>query len=179
MAETKKREKNFDRSYSDASGAIEISHDENPIIAVSLDSINADVIRKAAMRYLTDVLVGVGNAAMKAEGGTADKAAEKMAETLAALQSGAFRFRAASGSAGLSLEDEQQVIAETLCRLGKAETVEVALAKVQGIYGRTSTNAKGYTVRKDYNALRAVPQIKAALADASKAGDNLDSILAL
>lgn len=178
MAETKKREKNFDRSYSDNSGIIEIGHNDDTVLTVAVDSIHADTMKKAAMRYLCDILVGVGNAAMKAEGGSPEKAQEKMAETLAALQSGAFRFRAASGSAGLSLEDEQQVIAETLARLGKAETVEAALAKVAAIYARTSTNAKGYTVRKDYNALRAVPQIKAALADASKAGDNLDSLLA-
>lgn len=177
MAETKKREKNYDRNYSDASGEISIEHNGDTVLEVAINSINPDVLQRAAMRYVTDILVGVGNAALKAEGGNIDTAQAKMAATLKALQDGTFKFRAASGQGGLSLEDEQDVIAETLVSLGKAESKEAAVAKIGEVYARTKTNAKGYTVRPDYNSLKAVPQIKAALANASKAGDNLDALL--
>lgn len=177
MAETKKREKNFDRSYSDNTGEIEISHNDDVVLSVALNTINPDVLTRAAMRYVTDILVGVGNAAMKAEGGTPEKAQEKMAETLKALQEGTFRFRSATGQGGLSLEEEQGVIADTLVSLGKATDAAEAATKIAAIYARTKTNAKGYTVRPDYNALKNVPQIKAALANASKSESNLDALL--
>jgi hypothetical protein len=172
-----KREKNFDRSYSDTTGEIEIAHNDDTVLSVAVNSIHPDVLQRAAMRYVTDILVGVGNAAMKAEGGTPEKAQEKMAETLKSLQEGTFRFRSATGQGGLSLEDEQTIVADTLVSLGKVADKETALSKVLEVYGRTKTNAKGYTVRPDYNALKNVPQIKAALAQASKAESNIDSIL--
>lgn len=196
MAEAKKREKNFERSYSDKSGEIEISQNGETLLAVAVNGREAKpaegdspeqaamvgiapaVLLKAGMRYVTDVLVGVGNAVLKAEGGTLEKAQAKMQETLKALQDGTFKFRAASGQGGLSLEDEKAIIAECLVSLGKAKDVETAAAKVETVYGRTKTNAKGYTVRPDYNALKAVPQVKAALANASKAESDIDSILA-
>ena len=178
MAETKKREKNFERAYSDSTGEITISREEDTVLALSLEAINPEVLKRAAMRYVTDVLVGVGNAAMKAEGGSPATAQAKMEETLKALQEGTFRFRAASGQGGLSEEEEIAVIAETLVSLGKFTDVESATAKVTEIHGRTSTNAKGYTVRKDYNALKNVPQIKVAIANASKQESNLSDLLA-
>jgi hypothetical protein len=179
MAEaTKKREKHFERSYSDNAGEVSISHNDDTVAEVALNSVHPDVLSRAAMRYIADIIVGVGNAALKAEGGTIDKAQEKMAETVKALQDGTFKFRAATGQGGLSLEDEQSIIAETLVSLGKSPDKETAAAKIAEIYGRTKTNAKGYTVRPDYNAVKAVPQIKAALAQASKVESNLDSLLA-
>jgi hypothetical protein len=191
MAEAKKREKNFERSYSDKSGEIEISHNDDTVLAVAINGkpaegdtpevkgISPDVLLRAGMRYITDILVGVGNAVLKAEGGTLDKAQAKMNETLASLQDGTFKFRAASGQGGLSIEEEQAVIADTIVALGKAATKEEAMAKVAAVYGRTKTNAKGYTVRPDYNALKAVPQVKAALANASKAEGNIDELLSI
>ena len=172
-----KREKNFEREYSDSTGEITVSHEGDTVAEVALNSINPDVLTKAAMRYITDIIVGVGNAALKAEGGTVEKANEKMAETLKSLQDGTFRFRAAAGQGGLSLEDEQGIIADTIVSLGKSDSKDAALAMVSSIYSKTKTNAKGYTVRPDYNALKNVPQIKAALAQASKAESNLDSLL--
>lgn len=173
-----KREKNFSRSYSDSANSIEIAHEDSVVAVVDLTSVKAEVINKAAMRYLADIVVGVGNAAMKAEGGTAETAAAKMAETVKALQDGTFKFRAASGQGGLSLEDEQGIIADTIVSLGKAPDRETALAKVVALYGKTKNNAKGNVTRPDYNALKNVPQIKAALADASKSEGNLDELLA-
>lgn len=191
MAEAKKREKNFERSYSDKTGEIEISHNDDTVLSVAVKGqpaegdkpevkgIAPDVLLRAGMRYVTDILVGVGNAVLKAEGGTLEKAQAKMSETLASLQDGTFKFRAASGQGGLSTEDEQAIIAETLVTLGKVANKEEGMAKVTAIYGRTSQNAKGYTVRPDYNALKNVPQIKAALANASKAEGNLDDLLSI
>lgn len=197
MAEAKKREKNFERSYSDKSGEIEISHNDDTVLSVSIHNKDAtpangdtpaqeavkgiapDVLIRAGMRYVTDILVGVGNAVLKAEGGTLDKAQVKMQETLASLQDGTFKFRAASGQGGLSIEEEQAVIADTIVALGKAKDKDEAAAKVAAVYARTKTNAKGYTVRPDYNALKAVPQVKAALANASKAEGNLDELLSI
>jgi hypothetical protein len=195
MAEAKKREKNFERSYSDKTGVIEISHNDDTILAVSIEDkpevaavgdvpaqpaskgINADVLLKAAMRYVTDILVGVGNAVLKAEGATVEMAQEKMAETLKALQDGTFKFRAASGQGGLSLEDEKAIIADALVALGKATDKADGLAKLEIVYARTKTNKKGFVVRPDYNAIKAVPQIKAALAVAEKSENKLDDIL--
>jgi len=191
MAEAKKREKNFERGYSDKTGEITISHNDDTVVEVSLDGkpaegdkaevkgIAADVLKRAGMRYITDILVGVGNSVLKAEGGTLDKAQAKMAETLASLQDGTFKFRAASGQGGLSLEDEKAIIAETIVALGKAESLDAAVAKVEAVYARTKTNAKGYIVRPDYNQLKNVPQIKAALAEKSKAETNLDELLSV
>lgn len=175
---TAKREKNFERAYSDNTGEIEISHEGDTILSLGLNSVNPDVLTRAAMRYVTDIIVGVGNAALKAEGGTIDTAVAKMQETLKALTDGTFRFRAASGQGGLSTEDEQGIIADTIVALGKAPDRDTAMAKVVSVYEKTKTNAKGYTVRPDYNALKNVPEIKAALARASKAESNLDSLLA-
>lgn len=172
-----KREKNFERNYSDSEGVISIAHEGDTIAEIALNTVNPDVLSKAAMRYLADIVVGVGNAALKAEGGTIESATEKMTATVKALQDGTFRFRSATGQGGLSLEEEQGVIADTLVSLGKVADKETAQAKVAEIYGRSKQNTKGYTVRPDYNALKAVPQIKAALAQASKSGDNLDSLL--
>jgi hypothetical protein len=197
MAEAKKREKNFERTYSDKTGEIEIIHNDEPIIAVAVQGkpavpaagdqpeqpevkgVDAAVLMRAGMRYITDLLVSVGNAVLKAEGGTVEKAREKMAETLKALQEGTYKFRAAAGQGGLSLEDEKQIIAETLVTLKKAANAEDALAKVEAVYARTKANAKGYTTRPDYNALKAVPQIKSALAQASKVENNLDELLSV
>lgn len=196
MAETKKREKNFERSYSDKSGEVEILHNDEPVIAVSINGkpateaegdnpateavkgVSADVLLRAGMRYITDILVGVGNAVLKAEGGTIDKATAKMAETLSALQDGTFKFRAASGQGGLSVEEEQAIIAGILVTLGKAKDAEDGAAKVAAVYARTKKNAKGYIVRPDYNALKNVPQIKAELAKAAKSDDSaIDDVL--
>lgn len=173
-----KREKNFSRSYSDSTSTIEVSHEDDVVASVTLESIHEDVKKRAAMRYIADIIVGAGNAAMKAEGGTAEKAQVKMQETAKALQDGTFTFRAASGQGSLSLEDEQGIMADTIVALGKAPDRATALAKVVALYGKTKQNAKGNTTRPDYNALRNVPQIKAALADASKEESNLDSLLA-
>lgn len=172
-----KREKNFSRSYSDSTSTIEVSHEDDVVASVTLDSIHEDVKKRAAMRYIADIIVGAGNAAMKAEGGTPEKAQAKMQETAKALQDGTFTFRAAS-SDSLSLEDEQGIMADTIVALGKADTRENALAKVVALYGKTKQNAKGNTTRPDYNALRNVPQIKAALAEAGPKDNALDSLLA-
>lgn len=206
MAEAKKREKHFERSYSDKTGRIEILHDDEPVIAASitdvpetpaegetpaqaaLKGIAPATLVSAGMRYITDIMVGVGNAVLKAEGGTLEKAQAKMAETLKALQEGTFKFRAASGQGGLSIEEEQQIIAEALVSLKKAATVEEAATKVAAVYARTKVvtrkdketgTEKQVTTRPDYNALKAVPQIKSALAQASKAENNLDELLAV
>jgi hypothetical protein len=143
MAEAKKRERNFERSYSDKTG---------------------------------DILVGVGNAALKAEGGTIEKALEKMEEAKAALQDGTFKFRAASGDGGLSTEEEQAIIIDSIVSL-MGLSKEDATEHVNRIYAETTKNAKGYIVRKTYNQLKAVPDIKVALAKASKADNNLADLL--
>lgn len=179
MAEVKvKRPRNFDRVYSDAKGELSVTHTDDTVAEVALSSVHPDVIQRAALRYIADIIVGVGNAALKAEGGTPESAEVKMAETLKALQDGTFRFRNASGTGGLSDEDANVVIAEALVTLEKAATVEAAAAIVATLYGQTSKNKKGYIVRKDYNALKNVPEIRAALAKASKGDSGLDSILA-
>lgn len=195
MAEAKKRERNFERSYSDSTGVVEISHNDDTVLSVSVMPLEAkaaegdtpaqeaqpgiapDVLMRAGMRYITDILVGVGNAALKAEGGTAETAQKKMGETLKALQDGTFKFRAASGDGGLSVEEEHKIIAGVLVTLGKAADEAEGMAKVKAVYERTTKNAKDYIVRKDYNQLKAVPQIKVALAQASKAETNLDDLL--
>lgn len=173
-----KREKNFTRSYSDSSNAVEVSHEDEVIAQVDMSKVSPEVLKRAAMRYLADTVVGVGNAAMKAEGGTLESAIAKMGETVKSLEEGTFKFRAASGQGSLSTEEEQSIMAETIVSLGKAPDKETALAKVQALYAKTKPNAKGNITRPDYNALRNVPQIKAALADASKAESNLDTLLA-
>lgn len=195
MAEAKKRERNFERSYSDDTGVVEISHNDDTVLSVSVVPVEAkpaegdtpaveaqpgispEVLKKAGMRYITDILVGQGNAALRAEGGTAETAQAKMLEMLKSLQDGTFKFRAASGDGGLSVEEEKKIIAGVLVTLGKAATEAEGLTKVEAVYSRTSTNAKGYVVRKDYNQLKAVPQVKVALANASKAETNLDDLL--
>ena len=194
MAEAKKRERNFERSYSDKSGIVEISHNDDTVLTVDIKGaeakpaegdtpateavkgIHPDVLLKAGMRYITDILVGVGNAALKAEGGTIDKALEKMEEAKASLIDGTFKFRAASGDGGLSTEEEQGVIVDAIVSLMNL-TKEAATEHVTRIYGETKKNAKGYIVRPTYNQLKAVPDIKAALAKASKADNNLADLL--
>lgn len=188
--DTKKREKNFERSYSDKTGNVEISHGDEPVISYAITlppegetvpegAVHPLVVAKAGMRYTCDILVGVMNAVLKAEGGTIEKAIAKGTETLKNLMGAAFKFRSASGQGGLSIEEEQAIIADTIVSLGKAPNVADAVAKVAAVYARTKQNAKGYTVRPDYNALKNVPQIKSALAQASKVENNLDELLSV
>jgi len=175
---TKKRETNFTRSYSDKTGEGAIAHNDAEVLAYTADSFSPKTVAAALLRYCTDVLVGVGNAVLKADG-SIDDAVKKMGETLAALQSGEFAFRSASGQGGLSVEDEQALIAGILAEMGKAPTVEAAAALVAQVYGQTAKNVKGHVTRPAYNKLKNVPGIKAALAKASKAdeSDQIDNVL--
>ena len=177
------REKTFDRNYSDASGVLSIGHGEDVVAEVSLDAINAAVIRKAALRYMGDVLVGTATTAYKAakEEGKSDEdslaaAVAAIEKTTKALTEDTFRFRSASGTGGLSTEEEFALIADILVGAGKATDKDAALTMVKSVYERTKQNAKGYTVRPDYNKLRNVPEVKLAIAKASKAAGGLDSI---
>jgi hypothetical protein len=189
-----KRETVFERSYSDKSGELSLTHDGETGFSGKVTEIhgaaNLPVPSAGAsglMRYAMDMLVSVGAAAMKAQGGTIASAWEKIAETWEAFKSGEVKFRSAAGSASLSIEEEFAVIAEAIVAEGKAPDKETALAKVETLYNRTKQvtrkDSKGVekqvTTRPDYNALRNVPQIKAALAKAQTSGeDKLGALMA-
>jgi hypothetical protein len=177
------REKNFDRNYSDESGILSIAHGEDTVAELALDALTPSVLRKAALRYCGDVLVGTANAAYKGakEAGKTDDEAHSAAvaaieKTTKALTEETFRFRSASGTGGLSTEEEFGIIADVLVANGKATSKEDGVAKAKGIFERTKKNAKGYTVRPEYNALRNVPAVKLALAQANKKGDGFADI---
>jgi len=181
-----KREKNFSRSYDDKAGTFEIGHGDETVASFDPAKAHKSMQLKALSRIFADIVVGSGNAAMKAEGGTVEKAQAKMAETIKALTDGTFTFRAASGQASLSLEDEQRIIAETLVSMGKVKdgadgkpAQEVALAKVVALYGKTKTASNGNITRPDYNALRNIPKIKEALDAAAPASDTDEKLEAL
>lgn len=185
--DTKKtRETNFARSYSPLMVA-EVSHEDAIIGSLDLSKVPAEVVNKAAIRYLTDGIVGAGNAALKADGGTIDSALEKMAAAIESAYSGDWKFRAASGESGLSIEEEQGVIAAELVALGKFPADADALTWVQGVYAKVKAQTrkskdgteKVVDTRPDYNKLKNVPQIRAAIAKAQPAGteSDLDSLL--
>lgn len=190
-----KQNKVYDRSYSDKTGAVEISENGETHASFNVHAIakaagvtdemlaNGGLasILKASARYFGDIVTGTGNAARKADGGTPESAKAKMAETIKALADGTFTFRSASGQASLSLEDEQNVIAKTLVEMGKVADEATALKKVQALYGKTKTLANGNEVRPDYTALRNIPRIKDALQKAMPTNESetkLDDLLA-
>jgi hypothetical protein len=190
-----KRATIFTRSYSDKTGEIAISHESNeePGFTANVSELKGgdalslpSTVASAVMRYSMDVLVSVAGTALKADGGTLEKAWDKVSETWAALCDGSFKFRSASGSGEMSAEEEQKFIAETLVSLGKFADMESASAKVAEIYATTkeaTRKAKDGTEKKiiqrpRYNKLRNSPDIKAALAKANKADDGLDDLIA-
>ena len=204
--ETKKRETNFNRSYTlraavaatmdgdtetspaqPATVLAEVSHEDAVIGSLDLSRVPQEVKDKAAIRYLTDGIVGAGNAALKAEGGTIESAMEKMQAAIDAAYDGSWKFRAASGESGLSTEEEHNVIAGELVALGKFPEVAPALAWVQGVYAKVKPQTrkakdgteKTVDTRPDYNKLKNVAQIRAAIAKAQPAGteSDLDSLL--
>lgn len=190
---TKTRETNFSRQYKPGDNGIisEISHEDAVIGTLDLSRVPQEVKDKAAIRYLTDGVVNAGNAAMKADGGTAEKAAEKMEAAINSAYDGSWTFRAASGESGLSTEEEHGVIAATLVELGKFPDADKALAWVKGVYGEVVpqtrkstkdgvTSEKTVETRPKYNKLKRHDKIRSALAAAQPAtgNDELDAMLA-
>lgn len=162
---TDKRTSNFTRSYSDNSGDVAVMDSEGAaVVNFNVSEVAEKVARSAGMRYLTDAVVGAMNAAKKA-GKDVEEAANKV---LSSIKDGTYTFRAASGEGGLSIEQEHAIIAGCLVSLGYAKTQEDGLALVASKYAITKQNAKGQTVRPEYNKIKTVPQIKAELAKAEK-----------
>ena len=183
MAETPKPKRNFDRNYSGTK--VVLTNNDDPVLEYEVTSIHgAKTIEGSALkglaRYTSDIIVGVGNAALKVEGATLDDAVTKMTETLSAFQKGEFAFRAASGSSeDLSDDEIKEVIAKTLVAMGKLPTIEAATALVERVYSVTKKNAKGYDQRPDFLDLKRIPAIKEALTKAAKidSGAKVDSVL--
>lgn len=170
--------RNFTRNYSDTAGSVDMEQDGAVVLSFKLSDIAESVRNAAALRYLSDICSSVGNAALK-DGKSAEEAHAAMAETLAKLADGSFTFRSGAGEGGLSVEEEQRVIAETLVSLQQVASIEEANAVVSRLYSITKNNTKGQTMRPEYNKLKAVPQIKVALANASKSDGGLAGLLKL
>jgi hypothetical protein len=180
-----KREKTFTRSYDDVTGDVTLTEDESPVIAFNVTDAAAVAQRCSMMRYFADVLVSVGNAMRKAEKPTAEIHAA-IAATWKKLQDGTFPFRSASGQGELTPEQEHECIAAVLVKMGKTTDPAIALAKVQALYAETKVvtrtdketkETKEVTTRPRYNKLKNLPEIRAALAIASGASNDLDNLL--
>lgn len=161
----------YNRVYDDKGGKAEVTEGDETVASIELAKIPQAVKDKAVARYLLDIVVGTGGAARKAEGGTPATAQAKMKETVEAFYAGTFTFRSASGSVTLGLDDEMRVIAETLVSMNKAPDVATALEKVQKLHAKVKIAANGNETRPDYNALRNIPKIKAALDNATPQSD--------
>lgn len=171
MAEPKR---NFTRSYSDAERSFTISTVEGEeLLTVKLAELNGGEavtgnVASAAMRFVADAIVAVGNAAIKA----GKDALSAMEEVVSKLREGTYTFRTAAGDGGLSIEEEMRVIAETLVEIKYMPDAETAKAKVKELYDQITEgkgkDGKPTKVRKAYNKLKTVPQIRAALAKAEK-----------
>lgn len=180
MAEEKvKRNRVFDRSYNDAEGKVTISDSKSgdEVMEFGIEAIAAKVSLGGAMRYLTDAIVGAGTAALKAEGGNAEKALEAMQETYDAMVAGEYAFRAGAGEGGLTVEQEKDVIVKTAMELDKSITEEQARATVESLYAvvkerKQTIKGKERVVkaRPEYSKLKRIPQIRQALEKA--AGDS-------
>lgn len=176
-AEKKTRETNFNRSYNAL--VSEVSHEDAVIASLDLSKVPAEVMQKAAIRYLTDGIVGAGNAALKADGGNIDMALEKMAAAIESAYDGSWKFRAASGESGLTTEQEHNVIAEVLAEIKKEAFTDVAAALtwVQNLYAEVTPQtrkakdgtSKTVDTRPKYNKLKRVEKIRSALAKAQPA----------
>jgi hypothetical protein len=191
---SKKRETVFARSYSDKSGDIAISHEGEEIFGANVKALKGgeslsfpSTVASGIMRYGMDVLVSVAGAVMKADGGTVEKAAEKVAETWKALCDGTFKFRSASGSGSLSLEDQFRIIAETVVGMGLAPDVDSAIAHTEKLYNQVETKTrklkdgttKEYKARPAYTTLCNITAVKLALEKAQDATSAADQFAAV
>lgn len=172
MAEAKR---NFTRSYSDADRSVTILNtDGEEVITFKVAEVNGanDVSGSAAsavMRFVADAVVAAGNTAIK---NTKDSMAA-MLEVLKSLKEGTYTFRTAAGDGGLSIEAEKEIIAATLVEIKYMPDKATALSNVETLYaqvvdGKPGKDGNVPKLRKAYNKLKTVPQIRNALAKAAK-----------
>lgn len=179
MAETaKKRERIIDRSYSDKTGEFSLSVGDDVLLEGAAANIHPESAVALLNRAASNLIASVYTMALKAEGGTHEKALERVSEVWSALQDGSYKHRAAAGE-GMSDEEEKEAIAKAAVELGYFENIEQATAKVEEVYN-TFTERKNkdgtpklkedgspVRVRSDYNTLKRDPDIRAAIAKAS------------
>lgn len=185
--DTKKRERMFDRSYDDKAGKSTIANSKSgdTVAELSIADAHANVSVGGALRYLTDGWVSTYTNALKAEGGTHEKALAAADAYWELVKSGEYAFRAGAGEGGLTVEQEHDVlVAAMVASVGVTE--EEARAKVNELYAITrirkqkvktkTKDAQGVeteteterdvTDRPDYNKLKRIPQMREALAKA-------------
>jgi hypothetical protein len=172
MAEAKR---NFTRSYSDNDGSVAIMNtDGEEVLTFAAKDVHGanDVsgsARSAICRFVADAVVASGNAAIKA----GKYAMGAMQEVLKSLKDGDYTFRTAAGDGGLSIEAEKEIIAATLVEIKYMPDHATALANVETLYSQVVDGKPGKDgtvpkLRKAYNKLKTVPQIRNALAKAAK-----------
>lgn len=190
--EKKTREKLFDRDYSDEQGTGTVSFDGEQIAQVSLANVPEATGKRFILRALMNIAVSRATAAKTAaaEAGEAleaqlEKATATIAETMKEIADGTFSFRG-EGEGGLSVEEEQKVIAEYLVETEAFPTVEEALAVLKEVYAKTATQerkqkdntTKVVELHPDWTELKKDPDIKSALAKAGKGENKAKAVLA-
>ncbi len=163
------------RSYNVNGG--ELRHGDEVLVSLETAKIHESLKAPAFVRYFMDTLATTANSATKADGATLESMKTKVSAVLAAIYDGSQKFRQAQGEAGLSDEQEHAVIVDTLVgELGKFKgDKEKALAWVQSVFAKVTdqertdkkTGEKSIAkVRTDYNTLRGIPEVRAAIAKA-------------
>jgi len=182
--------------YSDATAVITVTDPQTDAVADTLDvralAPNApEVVILGFVRYIAGAARDAVAAAEKAK----KDAGEAIARLFKAVTEGTLQFRERGGEGGLSLEQEMAIIAAEFVRLEAAATLEEALAEIKARYdvvkqvttpqkGTPATGKEGeagyipasddYRPAKvsdthpEYNALKKIPDIAAALATAGK-----------
>jgi hypothetical protein len=172
MAEAKR---NFTRSYSDADRSVTVlNNDGEEVINFKVSEVNGannveGSAASAVMRFVADAVVAAGNSAIKAE----KDAMAAMQEVLKSLKEGTYTFRTAAGDGGLSIEEEKKIIARTLVEIKYMPDEATALQNVETLFSQVVDGKPGKDgtvpkLRKAYNKLKTVPQIRNALAKAAK-----------
>lgn len=183
MAEPKKRDRTIDRSYDDKNGVATITDNKSgeTLREVKIADAHADVLAKIALRGLANIVVNTYTAALKAEGGTPDSADDAVDELMEAIKENTYVFRRGAGEGGLTVEEEKEVIANTVVALNFAPDVATAMKQIEEYYAVTKErtqkvkgkNGKPDTERKvisrpEYNKLKRIPQVREALDKADK-----------
>lgn len=178
MADTKtKRARLFDRSYDDKNGKATVSDSKTgeTVGELNMADAGAKSALGAALRYLTDGWVNAYTAALKAEGGTPEKATEAANEYWDSACSDELTFRAGAGEGGLSVEQEFDVIIKAIVA-GNFADEAAAKAEVERCYAVTTSRkqtikgkdgkpdvVRDVTNRPEYVKLKRIPQIREAL----------------
>lgn len=174
MAEAPKVKRNriIDRSYDDANGKVELSVGEDSVAAVEASEVHPEMLIKLVIRKIGEVVGAAYMAALNAEGGTAEKAMEAVAETIKALQENTLTLRQGAGE-GLSVEDEKALMVAAVVHLGYFANETDAKAKIEEVYAVTETrkrkDGKEYTVHPQYTTLKRDKDIAAYIASNSGA----------